>query len=66
MFWNQLRLLGSTMGTNDEFREVVSLFRAGHLSPVVDRVFPASQAAEAWQRLEDADQFGKIVLDWTV
>ncbi len=64
MFWNQLRLLGSTMGTNDEFREVVSLFRSGHLSPVIDKVFKPEDAAQAWKRLEDGEQFGKIVIDW--
>ena len=64
MFWNQLRLLGSTMGSNDEFREIAALFRAGHLAPVVDRVFPAADARAAWERLEASEQFGKIVLDW--
>ncbi len=64
LFWNQLRLLGSTMGSNDEFREVVSLFNAGLVSPVVDAVIPASDARSAWERLEAGEQFGKIVLDW--
>jgi NADPH:quinone reductase-like Zn-dependent oxidoreductase len=64
IFWNQLRFLGSTMGTNDEFREIAALFRAGRLAPVVDSVIPAKDARKAWERLEAADQFGKIVLDW--
>jgi len=64
IFWNQLRILGSTMGTNDEFREIAALFRASHLAPVVDSVFKAKDAQKAWQRLEAAEQFGKIVLDW--
>jgi len=64
IFWNQLRILGSTMGTNDELRELASLFRAGRLRPVVDRVFPWQNAAAAWARLEAAQQFGKVVLDW--
>jgi len=64
IFWNQLRVLGSTMGTNDEFREIAALFRAGHLKPVIDRVFPWREAPAAWERLEKAEQFGKIVLDW--
>lgn len=65
IFWNQLRILGSTMGTNDEFREVTALFRAGHLKPVIDKVYKADAAQEAWQRLEEAQQFGKIVIDWS-
>ena len=64
IFWNQLRLLGSTMGSNDEFREVVALFRAGRVRPVVDQVFKPSDAAKAWQRLEAGEQFGKVVIDW--
>jgi len=64
IFWLQLRLLGSTMGTNDEFREVVSLFRAGALGPVVDQVFPAEACVDAYRRLEAGDQFGKIAVEW--
>jgi len=64
IFWNQLRLLGSTMGSNDEFREIAALFRAGKLFSVVDRVFDAADAADAYRRLEAAEQFGKIVIRW--
>ena len=64
VFWNQLRIMGSTMGTNAEFREVVSLYRAGLMKPVVDRVFKAEQAGEAYAKLEGAEQFGKIVIAW--
>lgn len=64
LFWNQLRLLGSTMGTNEEFREVAALFRAGALRPVVDEVFDAPDAVKAFRRLEAGEQFGKLVLRW--
>lgn len=64
IFWNQLRLLGSTMGSNEEFKEVVALFNAGSIQPVVDRVFPADEAGAAYARLEAGEQFGKIVLAW--
>ncbi len=62
IFWNQLRLFGSTMGTNAEFAEVVSLYRSGHLKPVVDQVIEASRGSEAYVRLAAAEQFGKIVV----
>ncbi len=65
IFWNQLRLLGSTMGSNEEFNEVISLLRAGKLAPVVDRVFKPEQCVEAYQRLEAGEQFGKLVIDWS-
>jgi NADPH:quinone reductase-like Zn-dependent oxidoreductase len=64
IFWNQLRILGSTMGSNEEFQEVTSLFRAGRLSPAVDQVFDAADAVKAYDRLEASEQFGKIVLRW--
>jgi zinc-binding alcohol dehydrogenase/oxidoreductase len=64
IFWNQLRILGSTMGSNDEFKEVVSLFNRGALAPVVDQVFTPDDCRSAYERLEAGDQFGKIVIDW--
>jgi NADPH:quinone reductase-like Zn-dependent oxidoreductase len=64
IFWNQLRILGSTMGSPDEFREVIALFKSGAFEPVVDTVYPASRAADAVAKLEAAEQFGKLVLDW--
>lgn len=64
VFWNQLRVIGSTMGSNDEFRELAALYRAGKLKPVVDQVFRARECTQAYARLEAGEQFGKIVLDW--
>jgi NADPH:quinone reductase-like Zn-dependent oxidoreductase len=64
LFWNQLRILGSTMGTNDEFREAAALFRAGLVNPVIDQTFDARDGAKAYARLESGEQFGKIVLRW--
>ncbi|MFG0331389.1 MAG: zinc-binding dehydrogenase [Phycisphaerales bacterium] len=65
IFWNQLRIVGSTMGDMREFREVVALFESGHLSPVVDKVFAADDARAAYARLESGEQMGKIVLRWS-
>ena len=62
IFWNQLTVYGSTMGTRAEFADMLGMFRDGHLSPVIDSVFPLSQAKEALRRLEEKRQFGKIVL----
>jgi len=64
IFWNQLRILGSTMGTTDELKELAALFRAGRLSPVVDSVHAWTDAQQAWERLESQEQFGKVVIDW--
>ena len=64
IFWNQLSIIGSTMGTMEEFRSVVSLLRSGAIRPVVDQVFAPSQAQAAFERLEAGDQCGKLVIDW--
>ncbi len=65
IFWNQLRIIGSTMGTPDEFAQVAALYRAGALRPVVDRVFAPGEAQAAWSRLAAGEQMGKIVIDWS-
>jgi NADPH:quinone reductase-like Zn-dependent oxidoreductase len=61
IFWKQISILGTTMGTPAEFAAMVQLF-AGGLKPVVDRVFPLAEAAASHHRMDQADQFGKIVL----
>jgi NADPH:quinone reductase-like Zn-dependent oxidoreductase len=64
VFWNQLSILGSTMGDMGEFREVTSLLRSGAIKPVVDSVFTPAKAQAAFARLESWEQFGKVVVDW--
>ena len=64
IFWNQLRILGSTMGTTDELKEITALFNAGKLKPAVDYIFSPEEASKAYARLEGAEQFGKIVIKW--
>jgi len=63
LFWYQWSLLGSTMGSDADFRAVAA--RAGDpaLRPVVDAVLPLERAAEAYGRLADGLQFGKLVLE---
>jgi NADPH:quinone reductase-like Zn-dependent oxidoreductase len=62
LFSRQLSLLGSYMGTKSELHTVMKLVAAGKLKPVVDRVFPLSEAAAAHAYLESGSQFGKVVL----
>ena len=64
VYWNQLSILGSTMGDMSEFREVIALLRSGAIQPVIDSTFDADDARQAYARLESADQFGKIVVRW--
>jgi zinc-binding alcohol dehydrogenase/oxidoreductase len=62
VWWKQLSILGSTMGTPEDFQGVCELIAAGRLRPLVDQVFPLAEARAAHERLEAGDQFGKIVL----
>ena len=62
VWWKQLSILGSTMGTKDDFEGAYGLVREGRAKPVVDSVFPLAEARAAHERLEAADQLGKIVL----
>ncbi|HLW59539.1 MAG TPA: zinc-binding dehydrogenase [bacterium] len=62
IFWKQLNVLGSTMGTPDDFRGMLSLFSAAELHPIVDQAFPLAEVGRAFQRMDEATQFGKIVL----
>ena len=62
MFWNQWSILGSTMGNDAEFDAITAELRAGRLLPEIDRVYELSEGRQAFERLEHADQFGKIVV----
>jgi NADPH:quinone reductase-like Zn-dependent oxidoreductase len=61
IFWKQLSVLGSTMGSPSDFAAMLRLYEEG-LKPVIDKVFPLEQAGDAHIRMEAGDQFGKIVL----
>jgi NADPH:quinone reductase-like Zn-dependent oxidoreductase len=63
LFARQLTLLGSYMGTMGELQEVLRHIFAGHLKPVVDRVFPLSELRAAHEYLEGSQMFGKIVVN---
>jgi NADPH:quinone reductase-like Zn-dependent oxidoreductase len=62
VFFLQLRVLGSTMGTRDELERLVRLMAATGLRPVVDSVLPLEDAADGFRRLAGGDVFGKVVL----
>jgi NADPH:quinone reductase-like Zn-dependent oxidoreductase len=62
IWWKQLTVFGSTMGSQADFEAVYELVKSGRAVPVVDEVFALSEAAAAHERLEAGDQLGKIVL----
>lgn len=62
IFWKQLSILGSTMANDSEFSDLLATVAAGKLKPRIDRVFPLSRARQAYARLEEGRQHGKILL----
>jgi NADPH:quinone reductase-like Zn-dependent oxidoreductase len=62
VWWKQLTILGSTMGTKADFEGAYDLVASGRARPVVDSVFPLADARAAHERLESGEQFGKVVL----
>ena len=62
IFWKQLDIMGSTMGSDHEFNEMVSYVNQNHIIPKVDCVYHLAQIQEAMNLLQSGKQFGKIVL----
>ena len=62
VWWKQLSILGSTMGTPEDFKGAYDLIAAGKARPIVDEVFPLADARAAHERMEAGRQLGKIVL----
>jgi NADPH:quinone reductase-like Zn-dependent oxidoreductase len=63
IWWKQLAVYGSTMGTREDFKGAYELVARGAAQPIVDRVFPLEQAPAAHEYLEAGRQFGKVVLE---
>jgi NADPH:quinone reductase-like Zn-dependent oxidoreductase len=64
VFFKLLSILGSTMGSLAELHQIFHLVEAGRLHPVIDRILPISQIAEAHRVLEAREAFGKVVMEW--
>jgi NADPH:quinone reductase-like Zn-dependent oxidoreductase len=65
IFWRQISVLGSTMGSREDFRAMLAAVAANRLVPTLDSTHHLSQAGEALARLESGAQLGKIVLSST-
>jgi NADPH:quinone reductase-like Zn-dependent oxidoreductase len=62
VWWKQLVIIGSTMGTAADFEGAYDLIRSGRARVHIDSTFPLAESAGAHERLESGAQFGKIVL----
>jgi zinc-binding alcohol dehydrogenase/oxidoreductase len=62
LFWHHISLIGSTMGSAADFTGMLDFVNTYQLRPVIDSVYPLEQIGEAFRRMDNAEQFGKIVL----
>jgi NADPH:quinone reductase-like Zn-dependent oxidoreductase len=62
LYWKQISIHGTTMGTRDEFLSMLDFVESRKLKAVIDKIFPLEQIEEAIKRMEQGEQFGKIIL----
>jgi NADPH:quinone reductase-like Zn-dependent oxidoreductase len=62
LYWNQLTILGSTMGSNEDFRQMLQAVTTAKLKPVIDSVATLENIKGAMSKMETGEQFGKIVI----
>jgi len=62
LYWNQVTIMGSTMGSDEDFRRMLRAVTIAKLKPVIDSVEPLENIREAMGKMETGEQFGKIAL----
>ncbi|MEP0710558.1 zinc-binding dehydrogenase [Algoriphagus sp.] len=62
IFWNQIKIIGTTMGSDLDFENMLSLVCEKKIHPIIDHVFKFEEAEKAFDRMRDGKQMGKIVL----
>ncbi len=63
LFWKQLTIHGTSMGSDNEFSDMLSFVESHSIHPVVDEVIPLSEGWKGFEKMESGKQFGKIVFD---
>ena len=63
LYWKQISIFGTTMGTRDEFLSMLDFLESRNLKPILDKTFKLEQFNEALTRMEEGNQFGKIILE---
>jgi zinc-binding alcohol dehydrogenase/oxidoreductase len=62
IFWKQLQIIGSTMGSPDDFSKMLDFVNQHKILPVLDQMLPLESGAEAYSHMASGEQFGKIIL----
>lgn len=63
LYWKQISIMGTTMGTRDEFLSMLDFVESRKLQPVIDKTFLLSDINAAFERMVKGDHFGKVVLE---
>ena len=64
MFWNQLSLLGSTMGNDEEFADMLKFVEKHQLKPIIDSIRPFNKIMDSFSDIILPNKVGKIVLQF--
>lgn len=62
VFWNQIQLIGSTMGSDHDFEQMIEMVKEKNIIPVIDKIFEIGDCIQAFDRMKDGLQTGKIVI----
>jgi zinc-binding alcohol dehydrogenase/oxidoreductase len=62
VFWNHLQIMGTTMGSDNDFEEMIAFCIANKIAPIIDKVFNIDNAVDAFDRMAEGAQFGKILI----
>lgn len=65
IFWKQASILGTTMGSPEDFKNMLNFVKKNNIEPVIDKIFPMVDAELAFKQMENHEQFGKIVIKIT-
>ncbi|MDQ3020904.1 MAG: zinc-binding dehydrogenase [Bacteroidota bacterium] len=63
LFWKQLKIFGSTMGSPKDFADMLKFINENKITPVIDKIFSLNNICDAFKRMNDSEQFGKIVIE---
>lgn len=62
IFWKQLSILGTSMGSDQDFRDMLQFVNKHKVKPIIDRVYSLKEGKQAFGRMDKGKQFGKIIL----
>ena len=62
LFYNQIDIMGTSMGSSEEFNAMIHFIEEHNIKPIIDKVYPLEEAIQALNRMQQGEQFGNIAL----